>query len=272
MSGLYRVSEQINIARQWVGFHEGYDNRQPFSYWQYGDATNSWCVSFASYCAYHAGYRFYGASQYGEKGDSSCYYLRIDAMRWGIWKEGRNHTANPGWIVIFGNDEHAETVITDNGVTILTIGGNTSNGVYYRLRYRSTIRGFVALDQSGQNLSEDKTKIYPSKEVNMSVLVPAGAHVEGGRLPFYKVDASADHIACYNGAALKWKGTVPGKDPKIYTTAKRLSPTCVVYKIPQNAPHVEVEQVCDPVTLKPQKVGVVLGADGGCAFFDIVYL
>lgn len=152
MSGLYVPSLSVAIAKADVGYHEGYNNRNKYSYWQYGDYYQPWCASACSKWAYDAGFRF-APSTFGEKGENNVTMFQRWAERRGVWRS-RTTVAHPGWFVNLNFEkinQHIEMVIADaGGPTVATIGGNTGNAVLYRTRYRRDINGFIAIDQAGQ--------------------------------------------------------------------------------------------------------------------------
>lgn len=154
----YSPTGQTQLARHYadIGYHEGPNNRNDFSKWQYGDYYNPWCASFVSFCAVEGGnFEFPDYFTYGAKGDSNVYWLGQHFMRMGIWREA-HETARAGWIVClsFGVPwQHTEEVLADQGPlgALATIGGNTGDAVKYRTRYRANVIGFGALDEAGQN-------------------------------------------------------------------------------------------------------------------------
>lgn len=151
----YVADASVNQAKHDVGFHEGGNNSNPYSEWQYGNRHNPWCNSFVAFCACVGGFRFWPWSTYGQKGDAYVPYQKNHAIQAGAWRD-KWWRAAPGDFVCFdwehnGVLDHIEMVIADDGNKIVTIGGNTSNGVYYRTRDRSYVGGFVALSEAGQS-------------------------------------------------------------------------------------------------------------------------
>lgn len=159
MSGSYVPARAVQEAQYWanIGYHEGAANKNVFAQWQYGNAYNPWCDSFLCYCSYMGGYRF-GANggarySYGERGDANVGAHHQHALTDGTWRAASIH-ARPGWLVVltFGiPDQHIEMVLSDQGGQVATVGGNTSDRCAYRIRSRSNIVGFIALDEAGQN-------------------------------------------------------------------------------------------------------------------------
>lgn len=144
----------VAVAKSFIGYREGYNNSNMFSVWQGLDDNNPWCASFTCYCSWHAGYRFPTNNTFGERGEAYTPTTKQRALEEGLWhtKEWR---AQPGDHVLFdwGNNgliDHVELVVWDDGNKIITIGGNTSNGCYYRTRDRTYVAGFYALSQSSQ--------------------------------------------------------------------------------------------------------------------------
>lgn len=151
----YLAARSVAAAQSFVGYHEGNNNYNIFSPWQGLNPYNPWCASFTCYCAVEAGgYRFPDNSTFGYKGEAYTPTMKTRAEQEGIWRD-KAWKASPGDFVEFdwGNDgliDHVELVIADDGTNLVTIGGNTSNGVYYRKRDRYNVAGFVALSQSPQ--------------------------------------------------------------------------------------------------------------------------
>lgn len=143
----------IRYAKSWVGFHEGAQNRNPFTLWQTGfTSTQPWCDSFCCNCAYQGGgYRFPSYSLFGQKGDWNVGAHHQHAIRQGIWRD-RSYLAQPGDLVVLNfsePDQHIEIVLSDMGHNrfprVITVGGNTGDMVAYRSRYEANIGGFIAL-------------------------------------------------------------------------------------------------------------------------------
>lgn len=156
----YSQALAVSAAKRDVGFHEGRNNSNPYSWWQYRDYTNPYCASAVSMWSYEAGYRFHNYD-YGEKGDSNCTRFRLHAMRDNIWTWGSEIRSGrvriqPGDLIIetFGiPDQHIEICVQDDGgSTVLTIGGNTLDGVYFRVRPKSCVVGIIRLRDGGQSI------------------------------------------------------------------------------------------------------------------------
>lgn len=151
----YNAAASVAYAKTQVGYHEGANNSNKFSPWQGLDDNNPWCASFVCYCAVQAGgYHFPTNSTFGIKGEAYTPTMKTRAQQEGIWRD-KHWRALPGDFVEFdwGNNgviDHVELVIYDDGVNIITIGGNTSDQVAYRKRDRTYVAGFVALSQSPQ--------------------------------------------------------------------------------------------------------------------------
>jgi len=144
----------VQEAQADVGFQEGHNNSNPYSEWQYGNRYNPYCNSAVCYWAYLAGFRFWSDCTYGEKGEAYTPTYAIKARNHGVWRD-KWWRAHPGCDVEFdwGNNgliDHVEKVVADDGTTVITIGANTGNGVYYRRRDRQYISNFVALTEAGQ--------------------------------------------------------------------------------------------------------------------------
>lgn len=163
----YDKNATVAWAKTQVGFHEGPNNKNPYSLWQYGSSYNPWCASFQCMAQYMGGYRFKNCS-YGEKGEAYTPTEALRAQQQGTWRN-KWWRAQPGDAVLFdwGNNgliDHVEIVVYDDGNRIVTIGGNTSDGVYYRTRDRSYVAGFWAL-------SEDKQAKPPIDFVALAALI-----------------------------------------------------------------------------------------------------
>ena len=159
----------MNYAKSWVGFHEGAQNRNPFTLWQTGfTATQPWCDSFVCNCAYQGGgYRFPSYSLFGAKGDWNVGSHHQHAIEDGIFRARDSYVAQPGDLVILNfdqPDQHIEIVDTDLGPgrfpRLATVGGNTNDMVAFRSRYEGNIGGFIALTQD-RTQHPDPTPIPP---------------------------------------------------------------------------------------------------------------
>lgn len=149
----YSASATLDAAKSRVGFHEGPNNENPFSLWQYGQSHNPWCASFQCWAQYQGGYRFIGCT-YGDKGEAYTPTEKLRAEQQGTWRD-KTWRAQPGDAVLYdwGNNgviDHVEIVLFDDGVKLITIGGNTSDAVMYRTRDRTYVAGFWALSQDPQ--------------------------------------------------------------------------------------------------------------------------
>jgi hypothetical protein len=150
----YDPSREIEIAKEFLGYHEGAANYNQFSAWQGLDPHNPWCASFTCYCAVGAGLLFPTYCTFGIKGEAYVPTMKQNAQRWGTWRERYWHS-HPGDFVVYDwqNDgvlDHIEIVLADDGTNLVTIGGNVSDAVSYRTRSRANVGGFVALSESGQ--------------------------------------------------------------------------------------------------------------------------
>lgn len=184
-------AQAVAIARQWVGFHEGPANKNPFSLWQYGNSYNPWCDSFVCYCAFQAGYRFPSYSGSGIKGDYNVGSHHYHAVRQGIWRTAA-YRAAPGDLVVLNfnqQDQHIEMVIGDAGGNVATIGGNTGDSVLYRTRYRGNVGGFIALTQDHQQAPDRPVQPKEIRAMGMTAGCPIpGSHAQAkapwkGRYP-----------------------------------------------------------------------------------------
>lgn len=206
-TGLFNPAREIQEARYWadIGYHEGRNNANVFSQWQYGGAQNPWCDSFVSYCAWIGGFRFPPYSACGDKGEFNVGTSHQHAIREGIWREPST-VARPGWLVVFSftiPDEHIEMVLSDDGGRELeTIGGNTGNEVAYRTRQRTNVVGFIALDEAGQNAPG---RAQGDLSVNSTDSMDA-VRTHAGGVYVLKADGG---VFAYGGAP--FYGSAPGK-------------------------------------------------------------
>lgn len=261
-----------------IGYHEGPNNANLFSQWQYGNADNPWCDSFVCYCAWTAGFRFPSYSACGEKGDYNVGSHHQHAIAEGVWRD-RSYVASPGDLVVLSfdlPDQHIEMVLDDQGApSLATIGGNTGDAVRYRNRNRANVVGFIALTQAGQNRPPSVPVVVvgqKSQGDTMPTLIPARARVINGRTPEFTLDVESDHIFAYNGAKLHWRGPAT-TDPSQIPAALG---SFLVYKIPTRGPHYGIIETQVPYKLSngkeifvPSNVLCVTASDGGCAFADI---
>lgn len=267
----YSVGTQVALLKANVGFHEGAHNANPYSLDQYGVARpfGGWCCSFASYCAYKAGFVFWSDCTFGAKGENNAGRMREAAQRHGIWRSS-GATARPGWLAPMDftePDQHIETVISDTGGPfVATIGGNTNDQVAYRLRPRHVIEGFVALDEAGQNAPGPTPTPKEVKTMGtVAMCVVPGAHAQTAppnwvsHIPSIAVVHQADNswdICGMNGAELKEQNR----------SGFGLS---VQHFDHLNAPIVSIEPVNKEIELEGNKVLkwtgdiVALAADGG---------
>lgn len=160
MTGLYHPDVAVASARYWadIGFREGSNNRNPFSFWQYGNYYAPYCDSFVCYAAYMGGFRFHG-SDYGDRGYAWVTAHHLAANAQGLSRRNTS-PVRPGWLAIFNfgkPDQHIEMVISRDDPTkalpstFATIGGNTGDAVLYRIRYRRDVQTFIDMDSAGQN-------------------------------------------------------------------------------------------------------------------------
>lgn len=225
----YDPQREIQIARAYadMGYHEGPNNRNDFSFWQYGAYHNPWCDSFASYCAWQAGYRFPGFSACGDKGDYNVGSHHQHAVRTGTWR-GPDYHARTGDLVIFNftePDQHIEIVDVDGGPWLDTIGGNTGDMVARRHRFRANVVGFDALTQAGQ--SAPIPAPVPVRLEETMLFKPPGGDKTLNRFTGAKVDPAAARIditgdcTCSpspDGVTIQtpWLGAFgPERDPKL---------------------------------------------------------
>lgn len=202
----YSVDRQVAELKKWVGFHEGGNNSNPFSLWHgYGTTHLPWCDSFAQYCAVNAGGFVWKSpyAQFGPKGSGYVPTTRRDAQYMGIWR-AKNTRARPGRQVHFdwngdGIDDHDETVIADDGVKLVTIGGNTSDAVLYRTRDRRYVTGFVALDEAGQN----GPPAPPEEYEDMIIRAPQRQQRTATRPASARLDIAGKKVVLQNGAKVQ---------------------------------------------------------------------
>lgn len=211
----FSPAQAVANARADVGYHEGRSNYNKFSLWQYGNPYNPWCDSAVCKWSYDAGYRFPSYSACGDRGDYNVTSHRIHSQRDGTWRD-RNHRASPGDLVPLAftePDQHIEMVIADNGgPTIATIGGNTSDAVLFRTRYRQNVVGFICTSLSSQ--VGTTTPPVTTKELLAMGMTP-GKVVPGsrrqtkdpwkGRFPFVAAINNSDgttDLCGFNGAVI----------------------------------------------------------------------
>lgn len=223
-------------AQRDVGYHEGGNNWNPYSLWQYGVANNPWCDSAVCKWAYDAGYRFPTYSAWGAKGEMNVGVHHRHAVQEGIWRD-RSYIASPGDLVVlnFGQeDQHIEMVLADAGGNVATIGGNTSDQVMYRTRFRYQIDGFIALTKSAQ--AQAGSPVQPKEVLHMGMtagrVIPGShpqkkaGHAWNGRYPnVAAINHSNGHadIVGYDGAAIT--GAIPFNGMSVYALVggKRLT-------------------------------------------------
>jgi hypothetical protein len=261
----------LDEARSWaeIGFHEGRNNYNPFSFWQYGDYYQPWCASYVSYCAYKAGFRWKGDfGPNGERGDNNVGRMRLHAIRDGWWQPSW-WRATPGAPVLltFGvPDQHVEIVLSDEGDRILTVGGNTGDRCAFRIRYRHNVIGFVDLRKANQHASTPPV-VKPRKDNDMNTLViPSRAKAVDGRKPYFVLRPDTGEVWAYNGAKLTWDGA-PTK------TIDRMA--AVGYPVPINGPYLGMVEDTGPIDIDGRTLYVanndlrVVAADGGVAKANI---
>lgn len=176
----YDPQRSIDVAKSFLGYHEGANNYNQFSPWQGLAPNNPWCASFVSYCAVAGGLEFPDYCTFGTRGDSYCPTFKTDAERWGLWRERYWHpTAGDFVLYDWQNDgvlDHIEMVLNDDGTNLVTIGGNVGNAVAYRTRNRANVGGFIALSESGQLVVKPKvaSMFSPYKQLAARLRNPGG--------------------------------------------------------------------------------------------------
>lgn len=186
----YHVDQQLAGAKRDVNYHEGAGNYNRYSLWQYGSPYNSWCASASSYwAAQDGGFRFPENCTYGWKGESYCPTFIERMQQMGVWHD-RTHRAQSGALMFFSWNgdliaDHVETVVFDDGTHVVTIGGNTSDGVYYRTRDRTYCLGFGELSEAGQAFvlpPPPPEKVHPmfKPALNFTSVVDTLARPAGG--------------------------------------------------------------------------------------------
>lgn len=150
------IDAQIALEQSKIGYHETGVNVNDFTPWQTDGAWNGvpWCDSFCQWGAVEGGgYMWPDFCQWGSRGDSYCPFTVNHAQQLGIWREPTVTPAR-GWQVLFsfgrnGIADHIGTVydVRANG-DLVTIEGNTSDRVAYRLRDLTYVMGFVELDDT----------------------------------------------------------------------------------------------------------------------------
>lgn len=230
----YHVDQQLAGANRDVGYHEGDNNANRYSLWQYGSAYNSWCASASSYwAAQDGGFRFPDYCTYGWKGESYCptFITRMEQM--GVWHD-KTHRAQRGALIFYSWNgdaiaDHVETVWLDDGNKIITIGGNTSDGVYFRTRDRTYVLGFGELSEAGQVYvppppPPEKVHAMFKPALNLPNVVDSLAHPKGGVWLLH-----SDGRVTFFGtgeANIRHGGMVSAEDRKAFQgrTAARLQP------------------------------------------------
>lgn len=178
----YSPVAAIEWASKLIGFHEGPNNSNPFSVWQGIDNNNPWCASFACEAVVEAGgYRFPANSTFGVKGEAYVPTLAERAKQEGLWRD-RSYHGRAGDLVMYdwqgdGVLDHVEIVLTDDGTTLHTIGGNTGDAVAARTRNKNSVGSFYALSESAQ--VELPPKVMPMFSPALEV-VAALANPDGG--------------------------------------------------------------------------------------------
>lgn len=121
------AAQVITQARSHLGYKESPagSNETMFGAW-YGLNGEPWCAMFVSYVFSHAGHPL---SISTSKGYSYCPAAVSWAKARGLWSNSGRYA--PGDIIFFdwvgyGVAEHTGIVVSDDGVTVHTIEGNTS--------------------------------------------------------------------------------------------------------------------------------------------------
>jgi hypothetical protein len=134
------AQQALDVARHWIGYHEGSGNRTVFGQW-YGLDGNPWCAMFFSYCTYTTGTPCPATTS---KGFAYC----PSGVNW-FKSRGAWHSAPQVGDAVFydwdgdGISDHigiVEAVHADGSVG--TIEGNADNQVERRTRSGRTIIGY----------------------------------------------------------------------------------------------------------------------------------
>lgn len=215
----YVAESNVNGAKRDLNYHEGSNNWNRYSLWQYGAPNNPWCLSACCYWAnVDGGFQFWQECTFHEKGESYTPTMMQRAKARGVWRD-KWWRAAPGDLVEFdwGNNgliDHVETVIYDDGTTIITIGGNTSDGVYYRRRDRTYVAGFIALSEAGQTavvvVPPPPPKVRP-QYMPANPLVARLQHHTGGWFDAYQ-GGRVEFLSPNFGAAPRQVGIVSAAD------------------------------------------------------------
>lgn len=218
MTGNFFPQMAVEEAEQDVGFKEGWNNWNPYSLWQYGSPNNPYCNSATCKWSYDAGFRFWPDCTFGEKGESYTPTYALKARNHGVWRD-KWWRANPGDDVEFdwGNNgliDHVEKVVADDGVTIITVGANTSNGVYFRRRDRKYVSNFVALSEAGQTADgqDPSTPVIPKEEnVPDIILAPTFMSPDPSRPAAVSLDIPGKRVIHHNSVRFNGVGVKQGE-------------------------------------------------------------
>jgi len=121
------AAQVIAVARSQLGYVESGDNQT--KYWAELDPElqgSPWCAGFVSWVFKHAGMTLPNMGK--SYGFVYCPNAVAYAYAHGLFSASGHYA--PGDIVLYGpgGSEHTEIIVSDDGTTMVTIGGNTGNG------------------------------------------------------------------------------------------------------------------------------------------------
>lgn len=231
----YLPAQACLLAKLDVGYHEGRNNQNKYSWWQYRDYYEPWCASAISKWTYDAGFRWWPNCAFGDRGDNNVGALRVHAQANNAWRADRGYIAQPGdpITLTFGiPDQHTELVLVDAGPDYeartgrpryATVGGNTADQVAYRSRWERNRIGIVTLSKSPQVDTTTKP-LTPKEIIRMGVTATCGipgAKVQAkgvfkGHMPQVAAVLQSNGHTQIVGA---WGATLAGAKPGAFATS-----------------------------------------------------
>ena len=118
-----QVQRLLAVAAAQLGYREGRNNENKYGAW-YGMDQQPWCMMFISWCAAQAGI----GTDIIPKLAYVPYAVDFFRQRDACFVRGSGYIPQPGDLIFYGNSSHAGIVESCNGVTVVTIEGNTSSG------------------------------------------------------------------------------------------------------------------------------------------------